>query len=83
VLWPDVPPPSCKCLAREIETHRWELADLLETTEKEHLFREHVETLAEKKRLQFRKLLKETPQVCTHSSPRVESTKHTLTHIHT
>jgi len=43
--------------------HRWELADLLETTEKERLFREHVETLAEKKRLQFRKLLEETPQI--------------------
>jgi len=45
--------------------HRWELADLLEATEKERLFREHVEALAEKKRLQFRKLLEETPQVCS------------------
>ena len=45
--------------------HRWELADLLEAADKEKLFREHVEALAEKKRLQFRKLLEETPQVCS------------------
>lgn len=43
--------------------HRWELADLLESTEKEKLFRNHIYTLAEKKRLHFRRLLEETSQV--------------------
>lgn len=47
--------------------YRWELADLLEVAEKEKMFREHVEHLSEKKRLQFRRLLEETHQVrvCT------------------
>ena len=44
--------------------HRWDLADLLDSTEKEKLFRNHVHALTEKKRLQFRKLLDETLQVC-------------------
>lgn len=43
--------------------HRWELAELLEGMDKERLFREHVDGLAEKKRMQFRKLLEETPQI--------------------
>ena len=35
----------------------------MDSTEKEKLFRNHVYTLTEKKRLQFRKLLDETSQV--------------------
>ncbi len=42
---------------------RWELLRLLDHEEKEQLFQEHVLGLANKKRLQFRKLLKETTQV--------------------
>ena len=43
--------------------HRWELAELLESGEKEKLFQEHIEQLIEKKRIQFRLLLEETTQV--------------------
>lgn len=43
--------------------HRWELAELLESSEKEKLFQEHIEHLIEKKRIQFRQLLEETTQV--------------------
>ena len=43
--------------------HRWELAELLEGSEKEKLFQEHIEQLIEKKRIQFRQLLEETTQV--------------------
>ena len=43
--------------------HRWELSELLDPTEKEKLFRNHVHALVEKKRLHFRKLLEETSQV--------------------
>lgn len=38
--------------------------------EKEKVFRDHVEGLSEKKRLQFRRLLEETPQVCSHCTSR-------------
>ena len=44
--------------------YRWDLAELLEQADKEKMFREHVEQLSEKKRLQFRRLLEETHQVC-------------------
>lgn len=43
--------------------HRWELTRLLDHEEKELIFQEHILELANKKRLQFRKLLEETPQV--------------------
>ena len=39
--------------------------------DKERLFQEHVDGLAEKKRMQFRKLLEETPQVCLSSRSRL------------
>ena len=42
---------------------RWELTRLLDREEKEQIFQDHVLELANKKRLQFRKLLEETPQV--------------------
>ena len=42
---------------------RWELADLLDSSDKERLFREHVLVLAEKKKKQFQKLLEETSEV--------------------
>ncbi len=50
--------------------HRWELVELLEPSEREKLFRDHVDGLSEKKRLQFRRLLEETPQVCPRSTSR-------------
>ena len=43
---------------------RWELADLLDGSDKERLFREHVSILGEKKKKQFQKLLEETSEVC-------------------
>ena len=43
---------------------RWSLAELLESADKERLFRDHVEALTERKRKAFRRLLEETPQVC-------------------
>ena len=43
--------------------HRWELAKLLESDEKQRLFQEHIEKLIEKKRINFRQLLEETTQV--------------------
>ncbi len=43
---------------------RWRMFETLDIDEKEGLFREHVSNLSEKKRLWFRKLLEETPQVC-------------------
>ena len=42
---------------------RWASMGLLEQEEKEHLFQDHCNNLAEKKRLQFRRLLEETSQV--------------------
>lgn len=40
---------------------------MLESSDKEKLFREHVSVLAEKKKKQFQKLLEETSEVgCTH-----------------
>ena len=45
------------------QDHRWGLAELLESSERERLFQEHIEGLMEKKRLQFRRLLEETSQV--------------------
>lgn len=47
---------------------RWELTRLLDYEEKEQIFQEHVLELANKKRLQFRRLLEETPQVATEQS---------------
>ena len=47
------------------QDRRWKMVELLDIDEKEGLFREHVTNLGEKKRLRFRKLLEETPQVCT------------------
>ena len=45
------------------QDHRWGLAELLESSDRERLFQEHIEGLMEKKRLQFRRLLEETSQV--------------------
>ena len=45
------------------QDHRWELASLLDTDEKEELFQQHVEQLVEKKRIHFRQLLTETSEV--------------------
>lgn len=42
---------------------RWELTKLLDHEEREQLFQDHVLELANKKRIHFRKLLEETPQV--------------------
>ncbi|XP_064382447.1 transcription elongation regulator 1-like isoform X2 [Halichondria panicea] len=42
---------------------RWRMFETLDIDEKEGLFREHVSNLSEKKRLWFRKLLEETPQI--------------------
>ena len=45
--------------------HRWEATKLLDYDEKEQIFQGHVLELANKKRLQFRRLLEETGQVGT------------------
>lgn len=42
---------------------RWRMFEVLDIDEKESLFREHVISLGEKKRLWFRKLLEETSQI--------------------
>ena len=42
---------------------RWASMGLLEAEEKEKLYQEHCDSLVEKKRLQFRRLLEETSQV--------------------
>ena len=39
------------------------MAELLDSSDKEKLFREHVSILAEKKKKQFQKLLEETSEV--------------------
>lgn len=46
---------------------RWESTKLLDHEEREQMFQTHVLELANKKRLQFRKLLEETTQVMLHS----------------
>lgn len=43
------------------------MAELLESSDKEKLFREHVSVLSEKKKKQFQKLLEETSEVLTGS----------------
>ncbi|CAI8016988.1 Transcription elongation regulator 1, partial [Geodia barretti] len=42
---------------------RWASMGLLEADEKEKLYQEHCDSLVEKKRLQFRRLLEETSQI--------------------
>ena len=42
---------------------RWELSEHIEISDKEKMFRDHISKLAKKRRLQFRKLLEETPKV--------------------
>lgn len=56
VQWHDVK----KTLKKD---QRWELTRLLDHEEREQMYQEHVLELANKKRLQFRRLLEETPQV--------------------
>lgn len=46
---------------------RWESTKLLDHEEREQMFQTHVLELANKKRLQFRKLLEETTQVMLHA----------------
>ena len=43
--------------------HRWEMCEVIETEEKETMFREHINKLEEKRRIQFRNLLEETSKV--------------------
>lgn len=45
--------------------HRWGMADALSKSDKETLFKEHIENLNRRKKEQFRKLLDETHEVCT------------------
>ena len=44
--------------------HRWGMADALSKSDKETLFKEHIENLNRRKKEQFRKLLDETHEVC-------------------
>ncbi|XP_061412371.1 transcription elongation regulator 1-like isoform X2 [Lethenteron reissneri] len=43
--------------------HRWELASLLDRSEKEKLFKEHVDALSKRKKEQFKQLLDETSEI--------------------
>lgn len=43
--------------------HRWGMADALSKSDKEVLFKEHIESLNQRKKEQFRKLLDDTPEV--------------------
>ena len=43
--------------------HRWGMADALGKSDKETLFKEHIENLNRRKKEQFRKLLDETHEV--------------------
>ena len=45
--------------------HRWGMADALSKSDKETLFKEHIENLNRRKKEQFRKLLDETHEVCS------------------
>ena len=45
--------------------HRWGMADALSKSDKETLFKEHIENLNRRKKEQFRKLLDETHEVGT------------------
>lgn len=68
-------PPSVQVRAPHVQWHeakrsmkrdpRWEATKLLDYDEKEQIFQGHVLELANKKRLQFRRLLEETGQVGT------------------
>lgn len=43
--------------------HRWGMADALSKSDKEILFKEHIESLNQRKKEQFRKLLDDTHEV--------------------
>lgn len=43
--------------------HRWGMADALSKSDKETLFKEHIESLNQRKKEQFRKLLDDTHEV--------------------
>jgi len=43
--------------------HRWGMADALSKSDKELLFKEHIESLNQRKKEQFRKLLDDTHEV--------------------
>lgn len=42
---------------------RWEMSEMIDISDREKMFRDHISQLAKKRRLQFRKLLEETPKV--------------------
>ena len=46
--------------------HRWGMADALSKSDKEALFKQHIENLNRRKKEQFRKLLDETHEVLSH-----------------
>ena len=49
--------------------HRWGMADALSKSDKEGLFKEHIENLNRRKKEQFRKLLDETHEVHLYLNP--------------
>ena len=48
--------------------HRWGMADALSKSDKEVLFKDHIESLNQRKKEQFRKLLDDTHEVHMYNS---------------